>query len=153
MQEKECQLDKLHKSNFAHDKVSSQAEAKAIDMVFESKCNSFTRFFAKFLEENTPIEEDIDNAMPLNIILMNKLRMKFKSGLIMLVIESQENAEIKEKIVLLTISLKNFVQQFSLAFKKNHSILRFPTLKRIVMNSTSVKKSLKNILKIDTMNL
>ena len=63
LQEKECQLDKLNKSNFAYDKVSSQAEAKAIDMVFESKCNSFTRFFAKFLEENTPIEEDIDNAM------------------------------------------------------------------------------------------
>ena len=47
MQEKESLLDELNKSSFPYDKVSNQAEATAIEMVFESKTASFSRFFAK----------------------------------------------------------------------------------------------------------
>ena len=79
MRQKESLLDKLKKSGFAYDKLSSQAEAKAIDLVFDSERESFTSFFAssvtgflsdgsqeqsliQYLRDKT-IEEEIERAM------------------------------------------------------------------------------------------
>ena len=50
MKEKEHLIDKLKKSGFAYDKVSSQAEGKAIDFVFNSEDDSYVRFFANCAE-------------------------------------------------------------------------------------------------------
>ena len=50
MKEKEILLEKLKKSGFAYDKVSSQAEGKAIDFVFNSEDDSYVRFFANCAE-------------------------------------------------------------------------------------------------------
>ena len=70
MERKAEALQKLDESRFAYDKVQKQAEEKAIDLVFTSRSDSFTRFFVQNVpdgysqfDEDCPIEEEVEKAM------------------------------------------------------------------------------------------